>query len=521
MSQARAAIQTHAPTLATIVLMIAAAGYAFSDSAVAMSKAWNSEEYSHGWLLPVLAAMLAHNRLTETRPEVRPSWIGVGIVVAAVALQIVGVLSALPFVTQYALLLAIVGILVTLIGPRTVLVIAAPLVILVFAVPLPFFLYQTLSTKLQLISTDIGVAVLSAFGMSVFQQGNIIDLGVYQIQVVEACSGLRYLFPLMSLSYLVAYLMEDAWWKRIVLFVSAAPLAIVMNSLRIAAIGFTVDIWGTAAAEGLLHDFEGWSVFLACVVVLMAEAWLLLKIPPRGRLRMERFALGRGRAFANTPRLGAPTVVSLAALCVAATLVGSGYLIERPERIPYRESLASFPSHIGSWRGSRQALDTETLNFLKPTDYLLADYYPENQNEKPINLYVIYHASQRTGGAHSPQSCIPADGWRITDLRRETLVTVRRPNGMPLPVNRVIIERGESRQLVYYWFVQRDRYLTSEYAVKWYLFWDSLTRRRTDGALVRVVVPFPYGADLASTEKRTSEFLAKVANELDIYLGAR
>ena len=502
--------------------MIATAGYAFTDSAIMMSRSWNSEEYSHGWLLPLLATVLAHNRLTETRPEIRPSWLGVAIVVAAVCLQVVGELSALYVITQYALLLAILGILVTLLGPRAVLVIAAPLAILIFAVPLPQFFYQTLSAKLQLVSTDIGVAVLRAFDMSVFQQGNIIDLGVYQIQVVEACSGLRYLFPLMSLSYLVAYLMEDAWWKRIVLFVSAAPLAIVMNSLRIAAIGFTVDIWGTAAAEGLLHDFEGWTVFLACVVVLMAEAWLLLKIPPQGRLRMERFALGRGQAFANPPRVGAPTVASLTALAVAAAVVGSGYLAERPERVPYREHLAAFPTQLGKWQGVRQAIEPEILNWLKLSDYVNIDYFAGPMDERPINLYVAYYASQRKGAsAHSPQACIPGDGWRITDLRREKLETVRKPDGTPLEVNRVVVERAGIRQLVYYWFVQRDRYLTSEYAVKWFLFWDSLTRNRSDGSLVRVVAPVEEGRDPAAAEREAEQLLATAVEKLGPYLGAR
>lgn len=106
------------------------------------------------------------------------------------------------------------------------------------------------------------------FQIPVFLEGNIIDLGVYQLQVVEACSGLRYLFPLMSLGFIAAYFYQAAFWKRAIVFLMTIPITILMNSFRIGVIGVMVDNWGISMAEGFLHDFEGWIIFMACAAIL-------------------------------------------------------------------------------------------------------------------------------------------------------------------------------------------------------------------------------------------------------------
>jgi exosortase len=105
-----------------------------------------------------------------------------------------------------------------------------PLLLLGLMIPLPTFLYQGLSAQMQLISSQIGVAIIRLFNISVFLEGNVIDLGNYKLQVAEACNGLRYLFPLMALGFIAAYLFKGALWKRAVIFLSTIPITILMNS---------------------------------------------------------------------------------------------------------------------------------------------------------------------------------------------------------------------------------------------------------------------------------------------------
>ena len=120
--------------------------------------------------------------------------------------------------------------------------------------------------------------VIRAAGLSVFLEGNVIDLGSYQLQVAEACSGMRYLFPLMSFGFLCAVLMRGRWWQQAILFVSTVPITILMNSLRIGIIGILVNYYGIEQAEGFLHDFEGWVIFMSCVVILFAEIWIFARM---------------------------------------------------------------------------------------------------------------------------------------------------------------------------------------------------------------------------------------------------
>src|SRR5262249_54860591 len=105
----------------------------------------------------------------------------------------------------------------------------------------------------------------------------VIDLGVYKLQVVEACSGLRYLYPLMSLGFLAAYLFQAPFWQRAVVFLSTIPITIAMNSLRIGIVGMLVDHFGPQDADGFLHLFEGWIIFVACAGLLAGIMYLLAR----------------------------------------------------------------------------------------------------------------------------------------------------------------------------------------------------------------------------------------------------
>ena len=123
---------------------------------------------------------------------------------------------------------------------------------------------------------------LQLVGVTAFRDGNVIDLGPVQLQVVEACSGIRYLLPLTSLALLCAYLFKDQMWKRVVLVLSSIPISIVVNGFRIGMIGVLVEWYGQGAAEGFYHLFEGWVLFMASLGLLILEMLVLAKIGTRG-----------------------------------------------------------------------------------------------------------------------------------------------------------------------------------------------------------------------------------------------
>src|SRR5665213_1609961 len=260
-----------------VIVSVLLACALFSGALGELVHRWiKQEEYSHGFFIPIIAIWLLWSRRVALIGSVgQPSWGGPSLILLAACMHIVGEVSALYLLSQVGFVIALMGIVLCAGGLSLLKVAFVPLVFLLFAIPTPYFLDSMLSWRLQLLSSELGVQFIRMFQIPVYLTGNVIDLGRYKLQVVDACSGLRYLYPLMSLGFLAAYLFQAPLWKRALVFLSTIPITIVMNSLRIGMIGILVDRWGPQMADGLLHFFEGWIIFVACAVLLAAEIWLL------------------------------------------------------------------------------------------------------------------------------------------------------------------------------------------------------------------------------------------------------
>src|ERR1039457_4159067 len=273
--------QTSAIYTALLVsLAVLVALVVFSEALLELGNRWiKQEEYSHGFLIPVIVAWLLWTRRDALIASIgRPSWTGPTLILLAALMHITGKLSSLYFLSQFAFIIALIGVALGLGGYSLLKVTFIPIIFLLFAIPLPYFLDAVLSYRLQLISSQLGTFFIRLLQIPVYLEGNVIDLGVYKLQVVEACSGLRYLYPLMSLGFLAAYLFQAPLWQRAVVFLSTIPITIVMNSLRIGIVGVLVNYWGPQDADGFLHMFEGWIIFIACAGVLVAEMTLLARV---------------------------------------------------------------------------------------------------------------------------------------------------------------------------------------------------------------------------------------------------
>jgi exosortase D (VPLPA-CTERM-specific) len=482
---------------------------------------WNDkEEYGYAYFIPVITAYLIwqrRDRLIET--DFRPSWLGVLVLLIAGFLFFMGEIATTFTLIQYALVLTAMGFAYAMMGWQAFKIVVGPLFLLFFIVPLPPFIYNSLSGKLQLISSQLGVEVIRWFGISVFLEGNVIDLGEYKLQVVEACNGLRYLFPLVSLAFLAAYLYRVELWKRVAVFLSSIPITVLMNSFRIGVIGVLVNSWGNEQADGFLHYFEGWVVFMACLLILFLEMAVLAKVGGKKRRLRDVFGLDIPKVLPEGIEYRSRSVTPVHyAIFASVTLIAmsSLYVQTQQEIIPERKDFSDFPLVIEDWRGDEDRLEEIYLKSLKLDDYLIGDYIDLLGSR--VNLYVAYYASQQAGSAaHSPRSCIPGGGWDIEQVTQVGVADLQ-VNGKQLNVNRLVIKRGEIRQLVYYWFQQRGRVITNEWLVKWYLFLDGLTKHRTDGALVRLTTSIDVGEDWEDGDERLVKFAGKVVPLLDNYI---
>jgi len=470
-------------------------------------------EYSHGYLIPLVSCfILWEKRLQIIATSPQGSWWGLPVVIVALVVLVIGEISALYMLIHYSFIVLLFGLSLALLGSaarHTWVAIA----LLGFAVPLPYFIEVILTAKLQLISSQLGVEFIRLCRIPVFLSGNIIDLGNYQLQVVEACSGLRYLFPLMSLGFISAYLYQAAWWKRGILFFSTVPITILMNSFRIAVTGLLVDNWGAEMAEGFLHDFEGWLIFMACGFLMLLEILLMERLTGRHKLRQVFAVPVPDAAPAIDHQQYQPTgrwpLLSVVPVLILSIIFLQSIKSRQEITLPAKASLVDYPTQLGEWSAVHDRIDKLMAEKLGFTDYVMLNYV--NRESRPINFYVAYYASQRKGlSPHSPKVCIPGGGWEIADFRRSHIDSI--------PVNRALIRKGTQDQIVYYWFEERGLAVANEYVKKWMLFKDALLLNRTDGSLVRVTTPVLSNETMDQADQRARSFILLARQQLSQFL---
>ena len=206
-------------------------------------------------------------------------------------------------------------------------------------------------------------------------------------------------------------------------------------------------------------------------------------------------------------------------LCASVLIVATAVFLRahsRGEVFPPRQSLQSFPLQLGDWTGTDVTIDKDTLQVLGPGDFLLRMYTREDRNVPDVSLFIAYFPSQRAGDTiHSPKNCLPGAGWSPIESSRMDLTV---PGHSPFPVNRYVIAKGESRQIVLYWYWAHDRGVASEYWAKYYLVADSIALNRSDGSLVRLTTPLLRGETVEQAQQRMMPFVADVVPRLQTYI---
>src|SRR5262249_25440028 len=212
---------------------------------------WSLEEYGHVVFLPLVGAyltLLSQPAGDRNRPQYRYS--GVVLLSLAVLMLLLGHYGNMVSLYGLSLLAMVYGLFLVLAGWEAAKRNWAALLLLIFMVPLPTQLFNGVSSSLQLVSSSLGAWMVELFGITVHLEGNVIDIGTMQLQVVEACSGLRYLLPLTALAYLVAVFSRSSVTRGTLLLIAAIPITILMNSLRIALTAVFSEYVGVNTAEG-------------------------------------------------------------------------------------------------------------------------------------------------------------------------------------------------------------------------------------------------------------------------------
>ncbi len=256
-----------------------------------MVRHWSAvADYSHGFLVAPLALYFAWERRRDLqRAAIRPSWWGLlPLALGSLALMI-GRLGVELTAMRVSFVLTLIGLQILLLGRDVFRILLFPMLFLFLMVPLPQSLVNVVAFPLQLVAADFAVETLHLLQIPALREGNIIHLAETQLFVAEACAGLRSLMALGTLAVVFAYFFRKNPIERVIIVLSAIPIAIFVNAFRVALTGYLAHHMGSAPAQGLIHETEGVLTFGLAFSLLLIEAWLL------SMLRSRRWSSSRSR----------------------------------------------------------------------------------------------------------------------------------------------------------------------------------------------------------------------------------
>ncbi len=486
---------------------------------------YQDENYSHGFLVPLIAGYFLYTRWTELRDAPVIPWnAGLLVIVLGLVQLLIGWLGSEYFTMRSSMIVLLAGLILSFFGSTVFRVLSLPLGYLFFMVPIPYIIYDLVAFPLKIFVTKVSVLTLKAIGITVMREGNIIMFPALTLEVADACSGIRSLISLLALAVAYAFFIRITSWKRWILICSAIPIAIFTNAMRVIVTGILAQYWGEKAAQGFFHEFAGLAVFGLAMIMLVVFGALLKtedreqktedreqKAEDRGQKAEDR---GQGtedreqgtedrgqkaedreqgtedreqktgdRGQKDVSLISKPIIVII---LIMFTTVGLYMNLHQDLHVPIKKSFELFPTTISGWRVVGESyLSANVQKVLKATDILLRQY--ANSDGKQVNLYIGYHGGGKgTGGIHSPKHCLPGSGWYEISTRKTEMELA----GKKINIVQSVYQKGYDKEVFIYWFQAGNKTINDEYSLKLAEITNSVLYRRRDTAFIRISVPF-------------------------------
>jgi len=269
------------PLILQIAILTAAFGLLFHHTIAKLVGDWSTDDnFSHGFLVPLIAAyMIWHYRERLTTITVRSSNWGYLLLAGGMLAHVTGNVGAELFVQRFSIILTLMGLTVIFFGVQVFKHTFVPLIYLLLMIPIPAIIWNKIAFPLQLFAAKLSADFIALIGITVLREGNIIHLTNTTLEVVDACSGLRSLTSMLALSAAFAYISSLTKTAKWMLFLSAVPIAIAVNIVRLTVTAILARYVGPETAQGFLHDLSGFMIFFVALILLYLTQVLLLRIP--------------------------------------------------------------------------------------------------------------------------------------------------------------------------------------------------------------------------------------------------
>jgi exosortase len=267
--------------LTVICLLVAAVYYQVLGK---LLTDWQSQDNSHGFLVPFFAAFLIwEKRKTLRDTKFAPCWSGIAVISLGLVVLLMGVYGSELFLSRVSLIILLAGLVLCFGGRQFLKELRFALLVLLLAIPIPAIVFNQITFPLQILASKLASSLLPVFGVPVLREGNVIELPLMKLEVAEACSGIRSLMSLFTLAIFYGYFLEKSNLRRVVLVLASIPIAIAANAVRILGTGLCVQYWDPDKALGFFHEFSGWVIFLVSLVCLYTVHRVMCLFPAKRR----------------------------------------------------------------------------------------------------------------------------------------------------------------------------------------------------------------------------------------------
>lgn len=254
-----------------VVLLALVTGFVYDRTLIKLVLDWwKDPNFSHGFLVPLFSGWIVwKERKRLSLIALRPSWLGMLVIVFSLATLVVGALGAELFLARVSFVFLLAGVVIYLLGWEFFRALLFPWAFLFLMIPIPALIFNQITLPLQLLASQVASSILPLLGVPVLREGNVIVLPAMPLEVAEACSGIRSLMSLGALAIIYGYLLEPRILLRVLLLIAAVPIAVAANALRVVGTGLCVQYWDPTKALGFFHEFSGWVIFIVAFLLLV------------------------------------------------------------------------------------------------------------------------------------------------------------------------------------------------------------------------------------------------------------
>ncbi len=482
---------------------------------------FTNSNYSYGVLVPFIALYFIWQKRDLLRhATISSSKWGIIVLSSSLVVYLLSYIGGIAVTMRITMIASLIGIILSILGARITRIIRFPLLFLFFMVPIPESIEMAVTLPLQLFATRAAAGVLSVLSIPFYREGNMLYFVKTQLEVAEACSGIRSITALSMLSVIFVHLMKPGWLRKAVILISTIPIAMAANILRVSGTGVLAHFFGERVARGFLHEFSGIVVFILGLAVLYLEFALLNttpnshSLPPSGDSSEEKNLEGKKIEPARLSiKFFSVTVLLMISSLLITTLISNRGV---PAVIAF--NLEKIPMELDGFNGQRDLFPQRVYDALN-ADENVYRHYRSAQGDQ-VDLYIGYYGTAKGGRTgHNPYGCLPGAGWGIIISEKLPLDSVDQPNDKKkkIFINHILARQGDKFVNMFYWYQTRgNRIIDSGIQQNIDRFLSRLLDNRNDGAFVQIST-FSKEDTIESARELGRSFAVKIMTLLPSY----